>query len=155
VPYYPESTSRRAIVEELFAAFTRGDMQTVLDTYADDVEYESWPASGLGVNFAQAAGVPWLQPRHGKEQVLEHLSSLSDLAISNFEIVAFMEGDNRVAVQVVIDATWTPTGISFRDEEMQYFEFDDSGKIVKTRHYLDTAKHLTAAGCEIPSPTSA
>ena len=148
MPDKPSGGEHRQTVEAIFAAFTRGDTAAVLDCYADDVEYESWPADGLGVNFAQASGVPWLQTRHGKDEVREHLTSLSELEISNFQIIGFLEGDKKVMVEVVIDATWRPTSVSFRDEEVQFFEFNDAGKIIKTRHYLDSAKHMNACGLD-------
>ena len=149
MPADPMAAEHRQTIEGMFAAFTRGDMAAVLDCYADDVDYgSSRLATGLSINYAQAAGVPWLQRRQGKAAVAQHLGAVGELEITDFAILGFLSGDNTVIVQVVIQAKWTPTGFTFHDEELQYFQFNGAGKIIKTRHYLDTAKHMAAAGLQ-------
>jgi uncharacterized protein len=34
----------------------------------------------------------------------------------------------------------------YRDEEMHLWTFDATGKVIRLRHYTDTAKHIRAAG---------
>jgi len=34
----------------------------------------------------------------------------------------------------------------YRDEEMHLWTFDANGKVIRLRHYTDTAKHIQAAG---------
>jgi uncharacterized protein len=37
-------------------------------------------------------------------------------------------------------------GGHYRDEEIHLWTFDDAGKVVRLRHYVDTAKHIAAFG---------
>ena len=123
-------------------------MAAVLDCYADDVDYESWPATGLSINYAQAAGVPWLQRRQGKAAVAQHLGAVGELEITDFAILGFLSGDNTVIVQVVIQAKWTPTGFTFHDEELQYFQFQRCGQ---NHQRLDTISTLRSTWLQLDS----
>lgn len=38
-----------------------------------------------------------------------------------------------------------PGGGYYRDEELHLWTFDAAGKVVRMRHYVDTAKHIRAA----------
>lgn len=48
-------------VQEIYAAFGRGDVPTMLGHLADDVEWEDWPESWS----PYAADVPWLRRLRG------------------------------------------------------------------------------------------
>ena len=47
----------------------------------------------------------------------------------------------KVAVEVVVDVT-SPAGGRSRDEELHLYTLDDSGKVSRMRHYVDTTKHI-------------
>jgi ketosteroid isomerase-like protein len=128
-----------ATVQAIYEAFGRGDIETILSHLADDVRWEEWDD-----NCGQNAGVPELQPRRGKAEVPQFFGVVAGFDIKEFEILSVMEGPNQVAAEVVIDAL-TPTG-RFRDEEVMLWTFDDTGRVVRMRHYTDTAKHMRAAG---------
>jgi ketosteroid isomerase-like protein len=49
-------------VQQIYAAFGRGDIPAILAALDDDVKWESWED-----NSAQRAGVPWLRGGSGKE----------------------------------------------------------------------------------------
>jgi uncharacterized protein len=123
----------------MYEAFGRGDIPFFLDQLADDVAWEAWDQSE-----AQAAGVPWLLPRKGKEGAADFFGIVGQFQIHDFRARGFMEGGNQVAVDVLIDAT-APSGKRFRDEELHLYTFDDRGKVVRMRHYVDTAKHIATA----------
>jgi uncharacterized protein len=55
-----------------------------------------------------------------------------------------LASDTKVAVEVIIDAS-TASGGRFRDEELHLWTLDGAGKVVRMRHYIDTAKHIAAA----------
>jgi len=38
-----------------------------------------------------------------------------------------------------------PNGGRFADEEIHLWTFDESGRVVRLRHYLDTAKHIATS----------
>ncbi len=132
--------SNLSTVQGIYEAFGRGDVPAILETLADDVEWESW-ADNSSVN----AGVPWMTPRHGKDDVVRFFETAGQMEIVDLQILGMMEGANQVAVEFVIEAklpAWG--GRSYRDEEMHLWTFNDDGKIVRLRHYTDTAKQIAA-----------
>ncbi|BCX04967.1 MAG: hypothetical protein KatS3mg053_2905 [Candidatus Roseilinea sp.] len=127
-------------IVKIYEAFGKGDVPTILGYMADDVQWEQWAD-----NSAQKAGVPWLQLRQGPAGVGEFFQALSALVIKDFRVLSIMAGGNQVAAEIVIEADVPNTGGHFRDEEMHLWTFNDAGKIIRMRHYMDTAKQIAAA----------
>lgn len=127
-------------VTAIYEAFGKGDVPTFLSYLADDVEWEQWAD-----NTAQNAGVPWLQARQGPAGVVEFFKAIGALNLKNFQVLGLMAGGNQVAAEFVIEADVLSTGGHFRDEEIHLWTFNDAGKVVRLRHYADTAKHIAAA----------
>src|SRR5436853_1221911 len=126
-----------ATVQRIYEAFGKGDVPTILDTLADDVEWEAWED-----NSAVKAGVPWLMARHGKQDVARSFETVGQMEILGLEILSMMEGGNQVAVEFVLEASLPAWGGGhYRDEEMHLWTFGDHGKVTRLRHYTDTAKH--------------
>ena len=134
--------SNSAKVKEMYEAFGKGEIQTIIDQLADEVAWEAWSD-----NSSQRAGVPWFEPKSGKDGVAEFFAMVGSWEISEFEVLAILEGGNQVGVEVVIDAQ-PPEGGRFRDEELHLWTFDEEGKVTRMRHYTDTAKHIEAASVE-------
>jgi ketosteroid isomerase-like protein len=129
-------------VKAIYAAFGRGDIPAILDTLADNVAWESWAD-----NSAARAGVPWLQPRSGKAGAAEFFGLIgSTLVVKEFRVLALMDGGDQVAAEIVVECDVSPSGGHYRDEEMHLWTFDAAGKVSRLRHYVDTAKHIGAAG---------
>lgn len=127
-------------VKNIYAAFGRGEIAAILDCLADDVRWESWAA-----NFAQAADVPWLRPRHDKTGVAEFFRIVGELHIRDFQVLNMMSnGVDSVSAEFVIEAE-VPGGGRYRDEEMHLWTFNAEGKVQRLRHYTDTAKHIAAS----------
>jgi ketosteroid isomerase-like protein len=126
-------------VQAIYEAFGRGDLQTIIDAMSDDVAWEAWPD-----NTAQREGVPLLQPRHGKQGVQDFFAEVARFEIGAFEVRDMMASDRQVTVDVRIDVTG-PDGGRYVDEELHLYTFGDDGKIVRMRHYVDTAKHIAAS----------
>lgn len=127
-------------VQQIYAAFGRGDVPAILAVLHDSVEWESWED-----NSAQRAGVPWLRGGTGKGAVVEFFGVVGGMKINDFQVLGMMAGDAQVAVEVLLDAT-LPNGKRLRDEELHLWNFDAQGKVVRMRHYVDTGKHAAAAG---------
>jgi ketosteroid isomerase-like protein len=125
--------SNLATVTAIYEAFNRGDIPAILDKLDDNVEWEKWKD-----NFAQKADIPYLRFQTGREGVNDFFAAVEDLGIKNIEILSMMEGGNQVAVEVDLDSA------KFSDEDIHLFTFNDEGKIVRFRHYLDTAKQIAA-----------
>jgi ketosteroid isomerase-like protein len=127
-------------VQEIYAAFGRGDVPAILDRLADDVRWEHWP-DGSG---AQRHGVPWLAERTGREEVGGFFAGLAALDIHTFAPRAFLAGDGMVAAVIDLDATVVATGERFRDVEVHLWTFGADGRVTEFRHVVDTAKHVEA-----------
>ena len=128
-----------AIARAMYDAFGRGDIPGILQHLADDVAWESWAD-----NQAQKAGVPWMKARRGKAGATEFFGVAGQLQIHDFKVLSIMAGGNQVAAEFTIEAT-VPSGKRYRDEEMHLWTFNEAGKVVRLRHYLDTAKHIAIA----------
>lgn len=128
-------------VNAIYEAFSRGDIPAILGHLAEDIAWEAWPD-----NSAQKAGVPWMEARRGRENVLGFFKTVGEFQFKEFQVLSLMAGGNQVAVELAVEADVPSTGGHFRDEEMHVWTFDDEGQVIRLRHYLDTAKHIAAAG---------
>jgi ketosteroid isomerase-like protein len=132
------ATDHVATITDLYAAFGRGDIPSILDALAEDVRWEQWDD-----NTAQRAGVSHLQPRTGRDGAAQFFSVVGELAFHAFEVRGLAAGDNLVVADILIDVT-LPSGGRIRDEELHLWRFDPDGRICGMRHYVDTAKHIAA-----------
>ena len=129
-------------VQQIYAAFGRGDIPAILGAIDDDVKWEAWQN-----NTAQAAGVPWLKGGTGKSAVTEFFGVVGQMKFNDFRVLSMMASDSQVAVEVVLDAT-LPSGRRVQDEELHLWTMNSAGRVTRMRHYLDTAKHIAAAQTE-------
>lgn len=134
-----QTTDNAATVTGLYAAFFRGDLAAVLDVLADDVAWEQW-----GDNFAQRAQVPALRPRRGVTQAAEFFALIATWTPLDFGLLDVIGAGRQVAAEVRV-AFALPNGGRFADEELHLWTFDDTGKVIRLRHYCDTAKHIAAS----------
>lgn len=128
--------SNLTAVQEIYAAFGRGDVPAILDRLADSVEWEY----GAG-----ASEIPWLQTRRGRAGAAEFFSSLSALEIEKFVPKAFFEGQGVVVVLLDLEAKVRATGWRIVEEdEVHIWYFDEASRVTRFRHRADTQQHLTA-----------
>ena len=126
-------------VRQIYGAFGRGDIAAILALLDADVKWESWED-----NSAQRAGVPWLKGGSGKRTVGEFFGVVGTMKINDFKVLGMMANEGQVAVEVLLDAT-LPNGKRLRDEELHLWNLNAQGKVIRMRHYVDTAKHAAAA----------
>lgn len=120
----------------VYAAVGAGDVDTALSFFSDDALLDAdWES-----NSAQLAGVPWMAARRGIDELRTFIGLGEAMHIVRLEPGVPMHGGRKVAVEVEFEKT-TP---DVRDTECHVFTFDEAGKIVSMRHYLDTAKHIAA-----------
>lgn len=136
-------STQQDTVTAIYEALGRGDLQAILRHLSPEVRWEDWEE-----NSAQKAGVPWIQARHGREDVLGYFRLLSTFGIDDFRVVSLFENGSQVAAEIVVELDVPETGAHFRDEEMHVWTFDDDGRISGFRHYVDTAKQIAAARLE-------
>src|SRR5919199_4024513 len=111
----------KATVAEMYQAFQRGDVPAILERLAPNVQWED-PRD----NTAQRAGVPWMQPRRGRDEVAGFFQLLSTFRFHEFRVLSLLQGGNQVAGEVVVELS-LPNGVRVRDEELHLFTFDDRG----------------------------
>lgn len=129
-----------ATIGAIYEAFGTGDIPSILGHLADDVRWEEWAD-----NSAQKAGVPWLQARHGKAGALAFFQVMGDLLqVTDFRVLSLMAGGDQVAAEIVIECDVKGAGRRFRDEEIHLWTLNADGKVIRLRHYTDTAKHIAA-----------
>lgn len=124
-------------IQQIYAAFGRGDVPAILALLADDVEWEY----GTFPN-----PVPWLQPLNGRDQVPKFFEAL----MSNVEMNAFVPkhilNDGRFVV-AVCDAEFTVRATGKRvveDEEVHLWHLNDRGLVQRFRHRCDTRQQALA-----------
>lgn len=123
-------------VKTIYEAFGKGDIATILDQLADDVEWE------YGIN---STDVPWLQPRAGRARVVEFFQALSGMEIKTFLPKAFFSSDDAVLVLIELEATVRTTGRRIKEaDEVHIWHFDAAGKVSRFRHRVDTHQHQMA-----------
>lgn len=129
-------------VQAIYQAFGQGDVPAILERLAPGVRWEAWAD-----HSAQRAGHPLFAARNGREEAAGFFLALSqNLALHEFKVLDVFGSGAQVAAEIVIDCTWQPTGRRLRDEELHLWTFDAQGRVERFRHYIDTAKHMRAAG---------
>jgi uncharacterized protein len=118
----------------IYEAFGRGDIPFILSCLAESIVWEKWDS-----NHAQQAGVSYMQEKNSIAGVADFFGEAAQLGITSFEVVSLMEGANKVAVQINLESDRFG-----KEEEMHLWTFNENGKVIAFRHYLDTAKHIAA-----------
>lgn len=135
-------SSLLATTHAIYAAFGSGNSPGVLEHLDDDVAWESWSD-----NSSQLAGVPWMTARQGKDGAAEFFRFLgTQTEVRELTLLSFSVGEHTVAVEFETEVHYPATGRTLRDQEMHLWTFNDAGKVIRLRHYTDTAKHQWAAG---------
>jgi hypothetical protein len=80
-----------------------------------------------------------MRERNNASGVLEFFAETGKLGITSFDVVSIMDGGNKIAVEFDIESERFG-----KEEEMHLWTFNDEGKVIGFRHYLDTAKHIAA-----------
>ena len=122
------------IVKQTYENFLRGDIESLLKLYADDIRWEVYgPAS-----------VPTTGERNGLKEVAEFFAQVNDrLEVQSFEPQEFIAQGDQVAV--IGHYTWTakPSGRPFSANWAHVLTLSN-GKITRFREYTDTAAAVEA-----------
>jgi ketosteroid isomerase-like protein len=122
------------IINAIYDAFGKGDIPFILSCVGENVLWEKWTD-----NRAQAADVPYLREKNSVAGVAEFFGEVGKLGVKSSRVIAIMDGGDKFAVEFEIETE----RFGF-EQEMHLWTFDNNGKIVGFRHYLDTAKHIAA-----------
>lgn len=133
-------------VQAIYKAFGEGNVPDILGRMAPDVQWESFAD-----HSAQRAGYPMMLARSGRDGVGAFFQELGRHTVHDFRVLDIIAGQRQVVAEISIELTNADTGRRLRDEELQLWSFDDQGLVSRFRHYVDTAKHLQAAGLTLPA----
>lgn len=124
-------------VQEIYAAFGRGDLPAILSKLSDSVVWEYGPTS---------TSVPWLQRRQGRDGAAAFFATIAaEFEMHSFTTKEFLAGDRVVVALIDIDVTVRRTGRRIVEEdEIHVWRFDEQGLIVGHRHGIDTHLHQLA-----------
>jgi hypothetical protein len=122
--------SNLAVVKAVYDAFSRGAIDEVMTSMADDIEW------------IEAEGAPYGGVYHGPEEVLENVfvplgEKWEGFAPTPERFVA--DGDTVVAMGTY-RGTYVETGKEFEAPFAHAFDLDD-GTIVRFQQYVDTVLH--------------
>jgi len=128
--------SHKETVQELYAAFGRGDVAAILEHLDPHIEWEY---------DASPTDVPWLQPRQGRSGAAEFFQSLGELEFHRFEPKVLLAEGNLVVALIDLEATVRKNGVRVEEiDEVHIWHFGDNGLVTRFRHRADTLKQLRA-----------
>ena len=128
-----ESANLR-LVQDAYAAFSRGDIAAVLALLADEVDWQSLGPAELAL----------CSRRRGKAQVAEFFKTLGETwHVEGFEPRDYVAQGDHVAAFGAFAAKSVATGRSIRSEWAHHFTVRD-GKCTRWREYTDTAQAVAA-----------
>jgi ketosteroid isomerase-like protein len=128
------STKDKQLVQRLYDAFKRGDMETLLSGMADNIE---WVTPGPP-NF------PLAGKRRGREGVAQFFKLLNDHEeMQEFEVQEFIAENGFVVVLGHYQSRIKSTGKTARSPFVHVYTVNN-GKVTRFREFFDTANALDA-----------
>jgi hypothetical protein len=125
------SNANIAAVQNLYAAFGRGDIDTIIAGAAPDIDWES---------VGRKSDYPALGRRKGAVQVREFFKIVFDSEeFSDFSPREFYAADDKVFVLGSYSFKMKSTGKPVACEWVHVFTFRD-GKVTRWREHTDTAQ---------------
>jgi steroid delta-isomerase-like uncharacterized protein len=126
------------VVQQWFMAFGQGDLPAIVNTVAEDVDWQS------PVRRTEPGELSWAKPRHSRDEVALYFKELREkVQPEKLEAFQFTAQDDRVVVEGMNRGTVNATGRPYEHDWVMVFTLRD-GKITRFRHYYDTADLLAA-----------
>jgi ketosteroid isomerase-like protein len=118
-------------IKQMYEAFGRGDVETILGLLTDDVDWST---------DAAIESAPWYGPRHGKDGVRSFFEGIASAGpVTEFTPLSYASNDEGdVMVFIRYGFTATATGRDARMHLHHYWKFRD-GKVCYVRSSEDTA----------------
>lgn len=121
------------LVQQTYAAFGRGDFETVFNNFAPDIVWQS----------RYTNGVPLDGTYQGKEEVMKFFQTLGEtLEVHEYVPQKFLSQDDTVVVLGYEKVTAKPTGKTYTNEWVQVWTIQND-KLAKLQSSNDVA--VTAA----------
>ena len=125
------------IVQAIYEAFGRGDVQAILDHLAEDI---AWDLDAPGY------GIPIYEPGTGKEHVQGFFAALQGVEFLRFEPTNFLSGGNQVAVPIQVEARVKATGKVVEALEIHLWTFGENRLVSRFFHCIDRHAFVLAYG---------
>ena len=121
--------STRSAVQELYAAYKRGDGDRVAKLIDDDVDW---------IIYGPVDVFPFAGRRHGKSAALASLAGVArDYALDRYDLEAVVVDGDRAAVMSDVAFTQRATGRLLRFRIADFLRFRD-GRVVEFREFCDS-----------------
>jgi ketosteroid isomerase-like protein len=118
-------------IEQVYAAFGSGDVETILDALTEDIDWAADVATPVA---------PWHGERHGKGAVTDFFATFGQtMDVHDFTPISIAANDTDVLTVVRHSATARTTGKTITMNLHHYFRFRD-GKIAYYRGSEDSAQ---------------
>jgi ketosteroid isomerase-like protein len=118
-----------AMIQEMYAAFGRGDIQTILDHLSEDVH---WVYEGPSI-------IPHTGTRNGKAEVLQFFEAFKTLRDHKLTIDEYIAQGDKVVTTGRFSAVVVATGKSF-DTAIAHVFTVQGGKVTDLLDFADTAR---------------
>ena len=126
-------------IQDLYAAFGRGDVASIVRQVSDDVDWNN--------DRVVTRDLPWNRNFSGKARLPEFFKAVGDeLELSVFNPHTFIESGNHVAVLLHIEGRVKKNGRPLQNDAVHIWTFNDRGQVSAYRHYNDTAMEQAAWG---------
>jgi ketosteroid isomerase-like protein len=123
------------IVQEMYAAFGRGDLGAVLARLDDDVV---WTNPG-------PEHIPYFGTKRGPDEVAAMFTWLAtSCEITRFEPQSFLASRDQVVALLAFEGVARSTGKAFGGRVAHLFEFDADGRVVAFHDFQDNHSVVSA-----------
>jgi uncharacterized protein len=125
-------------VRAIYQAFATGNVPSILEWLADDVDWE--------FAYSHDSEIPWLARRRGRAGAAAFFQSAAEhLEFTRFQ-VDHVVGDGLLVVALAsLEAKVRTTGKILRElEEPHVWHFDAFGRVTRFRHAADTLQQRRA-----------
>ena len=119
------SDNNKTIVKDFFAALNAGDVNAIVDTYAD-------------VGYVQTMGNTLISGKASKEDIKAAVSGIYDVFPKGlkFTVLGMIAENEKVAVEAESEGEHI-SGQTYTNEYHFLFEFKN-GELIKLKEYMDT-----------------
>jgi uncharacterized protein len=130
-------TSNVDRINAIYAAFGRGDIASIIEMTAEDVD---WGYEGL----AKLGPLEWCRAGRGRAKVMEYFRGAgASMTFHAFEPKLVLGQGDDVLALCVVDFTAKATNKRLKVTEAMHFTFDDRGRITRYRLIMDTAERVS------------
>jgi ketosteroid isomerase-like protein len=120
-----------ALIQKVYSAFGKGDVPTILEFVAEDVDW--------GIESQASNEVPWHGTGKGKKFVAKFFETLGrECTFPRFEPSGFLASDTAVACLVTFEVVIKKNGRQAVEHAIHHFTLDH-GRVTKWRGWEDTA----------------